>query len=205
MKGPFLYSDVFRSGFEENCIELLAIAYHRAVRDKLVSTDWQENDITAELNELITSNPLRLERNISSNVEHHLLTKKTKRARGFSARLSRIDMCFSTISSNRECRFFMEAKNLKETSASLKKRYITTGIDNFVNKKYTNGCLVGYLLVGRIDNTLAGINGILKSANRSSEILVKRHSPHFEAYFESCHPGVEELRHFIFDFTTCPP
>ena len=73
----------------------------------------------------------------------------------------------------------MEAKNLKEKDSDLKRRYIDTGINSFVSKRYENGCLLGYVLEGDLDKTVAGVNKLLKKDDRGSESLKsKTHNLH---------------------------
>jgi hypothetical protein len=190
----------FIAGFENRCIRLIVAAYHSAIHEKSVSVDWNENDITAQLHEYIDSDPLRIKWYISSNVEHHLPKDSIKKEKGFSAKYSRIDLRFSTINSHSEFKYFLEAKNLKEKNYALKRRYIKTGIDNFISKKYPNGCLVGYLLEGNLDLTVIGINSLLNRYNRSTEIMKKQICNLHDCYYESSHPSIK-VKHYIFDFT----
>ena len=127
----------FKAGFENRCIRLIVAAYHSAIREKTVSVDWNENDITAQFHEYIENDPLRIKWSISSNVEHHLPKDSIKKEKGFSDKYSRIDLRFVTFK-KLEYKYFLEAKRLKEKDYALKKRYIETGIDNFISKKYQN-------------------------------------------------------------------
>lgn len=141
----------FRNAFENRCLKLIIDAYRNTIQDNTISLDWDENDITAQLHEYIDSNQSRLNWSIISNVEHHLPKKSIDKENGFAAKYPRIDLRFATIKSHIEYQYFFEAKNLKEKSSALKRRYIDTGIDNFNSKKYENGCLIGYLLMGDME------------------------------------------------------
>lgn len=189
----------FIASFENRCIRLIVAAYHSAISEKTVSLDWYENDITAQLHEYIDSDPLRIKWSISSNLEHHLPKDSIKKEKGFSDKYSRIDLRFVTFK-KLEYIYFLEAKRLKEKDYALKKRYIETGIDNFISKKYPNGCLVGYLLEGNLDLTVMGINSLLNRYNRSTEIMKKQMCNLHDYYYESSHPGIN-VKHYIFDFT----
>ena len=100
-----------------------------------------------------------------------------------------------------EYQYFFEAKNLKEESSALKRRYIDTGIKNFNSKKYTNGCLVGYLMSGDVELTIGGINSLLLKDNREKETLSKEYCKYHDSYYESSHSNIQCLKHYIFDFT----
>ncbi len=163
--------------------------------------DWNENDITAQLHEYIDSDQKRLNWSIISNVEHHFPKKSITRVKGFAAKYPRIDLRFATIKSSLEYKYFFEAKNLKEKSSALKRRYIDTGIENFNSKKYENGCLVGYLLNGDVELTIKGINSLLVKDNREKETLIKEYCKYHDNYYESSHSYIQCLKHYIFDFT----
>jgi len=191
----------FKRGFEEKCFQLITESYVSAMETKVIKLNWDENDITSELHEHIKENPLRLKWGIVTNVEQHLLKDGIKKEKGFAAKLPRIDLRLVTINSSLEYEYHMEAKNLKEKDSALKRRYIDTGINNFVSKKYENGCLLGYNLEGVLHNTVSGINMLLKKDERESEYL-KQQSHHFHnEYYESKHPDEFTIRHFMFDFT----
>lgn len=192
----------FIASFENRCFSLVVAAYQQSISEKSVSYDWEENDITAQLHEYIEDNSFRLRWSITSNVEHHILKTTEKKVKGFSAKSPRIDLRFATIRSKQEYIYFFESKNLKESDSSLKRRYITTGIDNYISGKYRNGCLIGYLLAGNLDNTIAGINSMLKKDNRSSEFLLKQTFRLHDQYYESNHTALGILKHLIFDFTS---
>src|SRR5690606_3196577 len=100
-----------------------------------------------------------------------------------------------------EFEYFFEAKNLKQNDSKLKRRYIKTGIDSFVSKKYENGTLIGYLLEGKIFDTVNGVNALLVKDKRDSEILKLGSNNLLKSYYESNHSKIAILKHLIFDFT----
>ncbi|MEO2070425.1 MAG: hypothetical protein ABGW99_03710 [Zunongwangia sp.] len=161
----------FKRSFEEKCLQLITQSYFTAIETKIIKINWDENDITSELHTNISQNPLRLKWSIITNVEQHLPKKEIIKEKGFAAKLPRIDLRLATINSSLEYVYHMEAKNLKETDSSLKRRYIDTGINNFVSHKYEDGCLLGYLLEGDLIKTIDGVNKLLKKDKRDSESL----------------------------------
>jgi hypothetical protein len=192
----------FKRGFEEKCFQLITDSYVLAMETKVIKLDWDENDITSELHEHIKENPLRLKWSIVTNVEQHLPKDDLKKEKGFAAKLPRIDLRLVTINSSLEYEYHMEAKNLKEKDSGLKRRYIDTGINNFVSKKYDNGCLLGYVLEGALHKTVYGVNKLLKKEDREPEFLKPKSYHLYDKYYESEHPEGLLIRHFMFDFTT---
>jgi hypothetical protein len=191
----------FKRGFEKKCFKLITESYISAMETKVVKLDWEENDITSELHRHIKENPLRLKWRIVSNVEQHLPKDNIKKEKGFATKLPRIDLRLVTINSSLEYEYHMEAKNLKEKDSGLKRRYINTGINNFVSKKYENGCLLGYILEGALHKTVYGINKLLKKDDRESEFLTKKENHLYKDYYESEHPNNLKIKHFMLDFT----
>jgi hypothetical protein len=199
-----LYSkivDGFKKAFEIKCVTLLVSAYHTSIVDHIYSPGWMENDFTSMLDEYIDKNPQRVKWKISCNVEHHLHKKGLKKKKGYANSEDRIDLRFTTFSSKDEYCFFVEAKRLKEKDSGLLNRYINTGIDHYLSKKYPHGVLLGYMIEGNVDTTIQKINALLTKKKRESEMLKRQsHSLH-DQYFESTHPNFGVISHFVFDYT----
>ncbi len=192
----------FKRGFEEKCFQLITESYVTAVETKVIKLNWDENDVTSELHAHIKENPLRLKWSIVTNVEQHLPKDDITKEKGFAAKLPRIDLRLVTINSSLEYEYHMEAKNLKEKSSALKRRYIDTGINNFISGKYENGCLLGYNLEGTLHKTVYGINKLLKKDKREPEYLKEQENHLHDKYYESKHPDDFTIKHFMFDFTS---
>jgi hypothetical protein len=190
----------FRSAFEQKCFKLMIEAYHTSLSEKVIQLDWNENDISSEMQRHIKENPLRRKWKVSTNVESHI-AKGINKVKGFSSKFPRIDFRLTSFISTYEYEYFFEAKNLKQNDAALKSRYIDTGIDNFVSKKYENGSLIGYLLEGKEDDTIKGINSLLEKDIRHDETLFFMSNKLINTYYESNHSALGKLKHLIFDFT----
>lgn len=193
--------DSFKKAFETRCITLLVSAYHTSIADHIYSPSWMENDFTCMLDEYIDNNPQRIKWNISHNVEHHLHKKGIKKKKGYANLEDIIDLRLTTISSTDEYHFFVEAKRLKEKGSGLLNRYINTGIDHYLSKKYPHGVLLGYLIEGNVDTTIQKINAILTKKKRESELLNRQSHSFHDQYFESTHPNYGVISHFVFDYT----
>lgn len=190
-----------RNAFEQKCWRLIIEAYQISLKEQVIQLDWNENDISSELHRHMKENPLRLNWKVSTSVEADI-PKDIPKVKGFSDRFPRIDFRLTSFISTYEYEYFFEAKNLKQNDSALKRRYIITGIDNFVSKKYENGSLVGYLLQGKTDETILEINSILKYRKRSAEVLNYKMSKSLGVFYESNHNGIGTLKHLIFDFTS---
>lgn len=190
----------FKNAFEKKCFQLIVEAYQISLTEEIIQLDWNENDISSELHEVIKKNPLRVKWKVSSNVEQHIPKEITKE-KGFANKFPRIDFRLTSFVSEYEFEYFFEAKNLKENDSSLKRRYIDTGIDNFVSEKYQNGSLIGYLLEGNTNEAIKGINYLLQKDKRNTEILTSIVNKKHNNYYESNHLKIGVLKHLIFDFT----
>lgn len=191
----------FRSAFEQKCFRLIIEAYNTSINERVIQLDWNENDISYEIHKCIKENPLRRKWRVSTNVEN-TISKDVPKVKGFADKLPRIDFRFMTFSKSEEFEYFFEAKNLKQNNSASKRRYINTGIDSFVFKKYENGSLVGYLIEGSIVETINGINSLLAKDKRNTEILNSVPINLLESYYESAHANIGTLKHLIFDFTS---
>lgn len=189
----------FRNAFEQKCCQLISEAYQTALVEKVIQLNWEENDISQELYEKIDANPKRLKWNITPFRENYL-TQNIKKGKGFANKLPRIDLRMSSISRRLEYKYFCEAKRLKETDSKLKRAYINEGMDRFISKKYPMGCMLGYLLEGKIDETIKGINSLLVKDKRDIEVLNPIASKLLTNYFESNHNEIGTLKHLILNF-----
>lgn len=190
----------FRNAFEQRCCRLIVDAYHTALTEKTIRLDWNENDISSELHRHLKENPLRKEWKFFTQVEAHLPTGM-KPEKGFADKFPRIDFKLTTFYKKDDCEYFFEAKNLKQNNSASKRRYINTGIDNFVSKKYQNGSLIGYLLEGKTNKTIEGINSLLEKDRRNTEMLNLKSEIVLKSIYESNHSAIGTLKHLIFDFT----
>lgn len=203
----------FKIKFEQNCVLLLLESYKKVV-SKINFKELSENNITAHLVGILRSDPTRLNLQISIQRETYIDNAEIYSGLQNADEAVRIDIKYITWSSSLEYEYFMEAKNLSEnnwtkstnkaqvSAYKQQKRYIETGIQNFISNKYPNGCLIGYIVEGSPDNIVLGINKILTKANRSNEQLIKNSSKEFNYYFTSNHRGnkIEKLNHYLLNF-----
>lgn len=171
-----------KKAFYANCIELLRQACEHLFQEKTITIDSQEGTISAYILIDIKESETAKAHNISLNSESQLYDRKFLQIHTVQ-QSPRIDLKFSTWGKNDEFSFYVEAKilvehNAKKTKGSLnakrlQRRYIKTGIDNYVNGKYPQkGCMLGYVLEGCPRNIIDGINGMLTLDDRKGENIV---------------------------------
>lgn len=190
----------FRNAFEQKCFRLIIEGYQTSLTEKVIQLDWNENDISQELFEKVDNNTVRLKWNISVSREFYL-NKNQEKSKGFADKLPRIDFRLTSIFAKQEFKYYCEAKRLKQNDSNLKREYIKEGINRFVSKKYPMGCMLGYLLEGKTDETVKGINSLLVKDKRKTEVLNLKSNKLLKTYFESNHKNIDVLKHLIFDFT----
>lgn len=195
------YANILRQQFEFRCLNLIIEAYKAAQISKTITPVFDEEDITEVLNTFLDDNPQRIDWQIATNTENRLRNDKAKKSKGFSKKAARIDLRFTTMTSSLDYRYYMEAKNLKINSSALKRRYIKTGIDNYISTKYNDGFLVGYVLQGDVTKNIDGVNKLLIKDSRGTEIISLRPNKiiGYDQYLSS-HPTIE-IKHIFFDFT----
>ncbi|HEX8575123.1 MAG TPA: hypothetical protein VF677_02410 [Flavobacterium sp.] len=188
--------------FKKRCVTLFVDAYQTSISNKSISLNFDENDITAILHNYIDENPKRKTWEIFTNTENHQFDENVIQTKGFASKFSRIDMKYSTFWKGEEYRYFVEAKNIKVNDSDLKRRYITTGIDNFLTGgKYSNceGFLVGYILEGNIKDCMKGINKLLEKDNRKTETLANSKFLGFDLL--SSNHTIKNLNHLFLLYT----
>lgn len=192
----------FRNAFEQKSCQLIIEAYQVSLTEKIIQSDWNENDISYELFEKMEKNPKRI-----SKFKIHLspefrVPKNVSKVKGFSDKLPRIDLKMAHFGLKQEFKYFFEAKRLKEKSSTLKRAYINEGIDRYISEKYPMGCMLGYLLEGKTDETIKGVNSLLEKDKRSTEVLNQKSDKLLKSMYQSNHSDIGTLKHMIFDFTS---
>ena len=128
------------------------------------------------------------------------MSESANQEKGFADKLPRIDFVYFKIWKEQRFHCYMEAKRLKQKDSKLKRAYIDEGMDRYISKKYPIGCMLGYLLDGKADETVKGVNSLLKKDKRETEVLTLKPNNFLKTYYESNHPDIGTLKHFILDF-----
>lgn len=194
---------LFKNKFETNCFKLLNHAYYSVLDEKLSELD--ENDITLELVKKMRENPISSQYKIDITREYYLddMIKVDQKA----DESSRIDIRFMNWSSKEKIQYFMEAKNLSESDwkkstgakvyfSKQATRYIKTGIDSFIQGKYSNGCLLGYIVNGTTEGVVTKLNFKLSGLFRSDEQLTRDNQNEL-LYFSQHNTNALRLMHVL--------
>jgi hypothetical protein len=176
----------------------------------MVSSDCEEEYISAIIFDYIDKCSQSIEWQIDIVPEYRLYKDEILKREKSAKTAPRIDLRFCGWVKSNKLIYFVEAKNLIETghyktvtAGYLHKRYIETGIDNYLSGKYpANGCLIGYILQGNTTNIVGFLNKLLEESGRNSEIL---RSQSFDLYdfnsdYLSKHGNTLSLKHLMFEF-----
>lgn len=196
------YRQAYLKAFEDDCVELIINAYFIAKSEKKYKNNWIENDFSELLSHYMNESQLSLDKGITCKTENKLLTETDNQPKGFADKLPRIDFVYFKSWKKQRFHCYMEAKRLKEKDSSLKGAYIKEGMNRFIFEKYPVGCMLGYLLEGKIDETIKGINSLLEKDKRNTEVLNLKSEKILKSIYESNHSGIGKLKHLIFDFTS---
>jgi hypothetical protein len=182
-----LIKQKIRQGLINKCYSILLNGYNSMKNDSRYSLSWDEDNITALLIKYMKAVSLTQELNLSITPQAPIYTDEIFSGKEKAKQASVIDIRLSTWANSEEFEYFIEAKNLSEKSwtkdsgspvnaSYYKKRYIETGIDNFVSMTYPDGCLAGYIVQGNLESIVEEINSILVSSipTRSSEIICNK-------------------------------
>ena len=211
----------FVRSLENIFFELIISGYYSMKKEKNYNLEMEEEDLSVELIKQMDKQPLRSKYHISVLPEtryyddviyNHI--KKAKQAK-------RPDIIIITwitsMQINYEIKYYIEAKNLSEEdwkksgnktpvdAKKQKKRYIETGIDNFVKENYPKeGCLTGYIVQGEPDTIVSDINNILTTTHptRKSELLknqftVRKYPFCYSSEHMIAHKKKITLKHFF--------
>jgi hypothetical protein len=182
-----------------------------------ITVDWEEENISANFFYYIDNSERAIGLNINISDEHRLYYASILSGNTKAKSASRIDFRLTTnwTQNLKRLDFYIEAKNLieldclkqgRKTKLSAKenhKRYIVTGINNFISRTYPqNGCLIGYVLQGDIEKIVEKINVCLRLFNRNSEVLVNTESliPSLPFFYISSHSIGLDIKHFFLNF-----
>lgn len=150
-------------------VEIMWIAFHDMQMDNVNIIGLNENQITEKWSIRLQkrwyeeNRATRLKCKLYPVVQHEdtVLAKPRGQA-------PTIDFCFRTW--DPEDRYFgAECKILEEKNTALMKRYISTGVNNFVIGRYgsssSESALIGYIISGAIDNIVRELASLLSNDN----------------------------------------
>ena len=184
--------------------------------DKSYNLGWKENCFTANLIGHMYKIRDEWDLRLRIDPESHIYNQRICESLQDPDTAKRIDLKISGNWIYEDVYYGIEAKILveknwkKRNAKKLFKRYIRTGIDNFVDGHYSakvpRGCITGYIVQGNAANIANNINDILVGCKRRKEILMyPRLFNHCSNCYRSSHNRVTDneeikLRHVLLTF-----
>ena len=208
--------------FKMICIGLLDVAYSEVAAFGRITSEWQENAITELIVGRMNDNPTTIQMHITVISEKKLVPDDLSHARPTVDNAPRIDIKiggFEWSPQERRVTYYMEAKNLYShdfkksnnstvtQSSAYAKRYIHTGIDHLLNGYYPEDTLLlGYVLVGTVNEAVDIVNAHLKQQGRGSEEITLAQISSFPhlVFGTSGHPGGKSIDHCYLLFEEIP-
>ncbi|MFY1048131.1 hypothetical protein [Chryseobacterium sp. GP-SGM7] len=198
--------------FELKCLRLLIQSFGSAIEENLLTLEWEEESISAHI--------VKHLRNFKSgfiiNYEVPLVEEDVYSAKKRVKNSNRIDIFFQKNQWNQKeyLEYHVEAKNIsssewkkstgtKVNASQQQTEYITKGIERFLigHFKNKNGCLLGYVVNGKLDEILLKINSKIELNKSKSEIIsFKDEVIDNHKIYQSCH-SQRNVKHLFFDYT----
>lgn len=174
------------SNFEQACLWIMTEAFKGMKEEKRYDLTWKETRFSACLvgymQKIRQQNDIRLR----IDPESHLYRGEILKGIEDPDTASRIDIKISGGWVKEDVYYGIEGKILVEKdwrtrdASFLRRRYIATGIDNFVTGQYSDkmdrGCMVGYVVQGSASEIASEINNLLILDRRNKEKMLNRHS-----------------------------
>jgi len=170
------------SNFEQACLWIMTEAFKRMKLEKRYDLTWKETCFSACL--VGHMQKIRHEKDIRLRIdpESHLYRKEMLNCTEDPDTAPRIDIKISGGWVREDVYYGIEGKILVENNwrtrdaSYLGRRYIATGIDNFVNGRYSDkmdiGCMVGYVVQGSASEIASKINNLLIRDGRNKENMM---------------------------------
>ena len=190
-------------------LEIMWIAFHDMQNDNVNIIGYSENQITEKWSMRLQkrwyeeNRATRLNCRLYPVVQHEDITLAKKRGQSPT-----IDFCFRTWDVN-DRYFGAECKNLEENNDALIKRYISTGVYNYIKGRYgsssSESALVGYILSGSIANIVADLSSKLAKEKPEPVKNLYRDLSYDDPHFNSIHIRQIDgqnivLHHLMFSF-----
>jgi len=170
--------------FEIKCLTVLVKSYNTSIGEKKYSKDWEEKTFSSHLVSLMKKCELAIKYNLTITKEEELEDDEIDNGLKSPKEANPIDIRFHNIWLNLRLDYNIEAKNIslsewkksngnKVNASQQQTEYISKGIERFLTGHFKdkNGCMLGYLVNGELDDVLMKINSKLKSQKGDNEIL----------------------------------
>lgn len=199
--------------FELKCLDVLIKSYYTSIQMRKVNCDWEEKTFTSHLVSLMKKCKTALKYNLTITKEEELEDDEIDNGLKSPKEANPVDIRFHNKWINIRLDYNVEAKNIssvewkkkegqKVNASQQQTEYITKGIERFLTGHFKdkNGCILGYIVNGNLDDLLFKINSKLELQKSNSEIisfkniLINNHK-----VYES-HHSQRILKHLFFDY-----
>ena len=198
--------------FELKCLDLLTKSYVLSIKENSIFKDWEEESISAH----IVKHLRNIKNDFIINYEVPLFEEDVVNAKKRVKNSNRIDIFFQEKQWGelKYMEYHVEAKNIsssqwiksqgsKVNASDQQTEYITKGIERFLTGHFKdkNGCMLGYVVNGKLDDLLLKINNKIELQKNSSEridfneLIINNHK-----IYESSH-SQRNIKHLFFDYS----
>lgn len=197
--------------FELKCLRLLIQSFGSAIEENLLTLEWEEESISAH----IVKHLRNFKNDFIINYEVPLVEEDVYSARKRVKNSNRIDIFFqkNQWSQKEYLEYHVEAKNIssaewkkstgtKVNASQQQTEYITKGIERFLTGhfKNKNGCLLGYVVNGKLDEILLKINKKIELNKSRSEIINFRNEMIDSCKVFESHHSQRNIKHIFFEY-----
>lgn len=211
-KSVYLIKKV-NDSFELKCLEVLIRSYYTSIKNGKVSCDWEEKTFSSHLVSLMKKCETALKYDLTITKEEELEDEEIDNGLKSPKEANPIDIRFHNKWNNIRLDYNVEAKNIssvewkksigKKVNASQQQtEYVTKGIERFLTGHFKdkNGCMLGYIVNGNLDDLLFKINSKIELHKSNSEIIsFKNILINKYKVYESYH-SLRILKHLFFDY-----
>lgn len=200
------------SSFEIKCLTVLIKSYNTSITENRYSKDWEEKTFSSHLVSLMKKCDVAIKYNLTITKEEELEDEAIDNGLKSANEANPIDIRFHSVWTDLRLDYNVEAKNIslsewkkssgnKVNASQQQTEYITKGIDRFLKGhfKNKNGCMLGYLVNGKLDDVLVKINDKIINQKNVSECINLGSVINKHQIFESIHME-RKLNHLFFDF-----
>ena len=203
-------ADLAKKLGKNGVVEILSVlwdGYHSLKKANVITPEMDENEITEEwflhVDEIWhhENRALRLSIKIAPSLQHEDKTKAQP-----VGQPPTIDFCFRSWE-NRDSYFGIECKNLYEANSKYIKRYVQTGIDNYINGRYgaqsSVSSIAGFILSGEVSSVVSELRNEIATISPLKNLTKDLSTP--DALYQSKHTRKSDnvcitIHHLFFDF-----
>lgn len=207
--------NIVNKSFELKCLKVLIKSYYTSISLSKANRDWEEKTFSSHLVSLMKKCELALKYDLTITKEEELEDDEIDNGLKSPKEANPIDIRFHNAWSGIRLDYNVEAKNVslsewkKSTGTTVnasqqQTEYITKGIERFLTGHYKDkkGCMLGYVVNGKLDDLLLKINSKIElQKSKSEHICYKSQLIDKHKIYESNHSR-KNIKHVFFEYLT---